>query len=303
MTLLLLGPAERARDWLPIFERADETLIFGEDAVQDPLMITHLACWQPPEDLRRYPNLKAVISTGAGVDQMPVLPPGVALTRTLAPGIDAMVRDWVLMATLMLHRDIPRYLEQGAFGEWRRHPPRPASARRVGIMGLGRIGCAAATSLASLGFDVAGWSRSGRAVEGIDVYGYADLGDFLARTDLLICLLPLTDETRGLLGMDLFAKLPGGAALIHAGRGAQLDIEAMRRALDTGHLRTAMLDVTDPEPLPQDHWAWTDTRVIITPHIGAQTDAAEGAHHALAVIRATRAGSALPGLVDQEQGY
>ncbi|WP_297773824.1 glyoxylate/hydroxypyruvate reductase A [uncultured Roseovarius sp.] len=303
MTLLLIGPPEREQAWQPIFENAGEALIIGEDAVQDPLSITHLACWQPPAELGRYPNLKAVISTGAGVDQMPLLPPGVALTRTLAPGIDAMVRDWVLMATLMLHRDMPRYLEQSARSEWRPHPPRLARAGRVGIMGLGRIGRTAAASLSSLGFDVAGWSRSGRPLENVRVYAHADLSAFLARTDLLICLLPLTDETRGLLNADLFAKLPEGAALIHAGRGAQLDMEAMRHALDAGHLRAAMLDVTEPEPLPQSHWAWTDPRVIITPHVAAQTDATEGAHHALAAIRATRDGSALPGLVDQGRGY
>ncbi len=303
MTLLLLGPPERARAWRPIFDAAGEELVVGEDAVQDPSAITHLACWTPPADLGRYPNLRAVISTGAGVDQMPALPPDVALARTLAPGIDAMVRDWVLMATLMLHRDMPRYLEQGAHGEWRTHPPRPASAGRVGIMGLGRIGRAAAASLLSLGFDVAGWSRSGHPVDNIEVYGHADLAAFLGRTDLLICLLPLTDETRGLLGADVFSSLPEGAALVHAGRGAQLDMEAMRSALDAGRLRAAMLDVTEPEPLPQSHWAWTDPRVIITPHTAAETDAVEGARHALAVIRATHDGSAIPGLVDREQGY
>ncbi|WP_372675070.1 2-hydroxyacid dehydrogenase [Aquicoccus sp.] len=303
MTLLLLGPPQRARAWHPIFDAAGEDIVVGEDAVRDPSKITHLACWQPPADLGRYPNLKAVISTGAGVDQMPVLPPGVALVRSLAPGIDTLVRDWVLMATLMLHRDMPRYLEQATRGEWRGHPPHPASTARVGIMGLGRIGRAAATSLSSLGFDVAGWRRSGQPVEGVNVYGQADLSDFLARTDLLVCLLPLTDETRGVLGSDLFAGLPDGAALIHAGRGAQLDIEAMRSALDAGRLQAAMLDVTDPEPLPQDHWAWADPRVIVTPHTAAQTDATEGAHHALAVIRATRDGTALPGHVDQRHGY
>lgn len=303
MTLMLLGPPERARAWQPIFEAAGEDIVVGEQAVRDPAAITHLACWKPPADLSRYPNLAAVISTGAGVDQMPVLPPGVALIRSLAPGIDMLVRDWVLMATLMLHRDMPRYLEQAARGEWRGHPPLSASTGRVGIMGLGRIGRAAALSLSSLGFDVAGWRRSGAPVEGVEVYGQTDLSDFLARTNLLVCLLPLTEETRGVLGPDLFAALPEGAALIHAGRGAQLDMAAMRAALDAGRLRSAMLDVTEPEPLPRNHWAWSDPRVIVTPHTAAQTDAIEGARHALEVIRATRAGTTLPGLVDQTRGY
>ena len=130
MSLLLLSTPERARAWRPIFDAAGETLIVGEDAVTDPADITHIVCWMPPADPGRYPNLRAVISTGAGVDQMPDLPPGVALTRTIAPGIDDMVRDWVVMATLMLHRDMPLYLEQAAQGEWAR-PPDPLRRQRA----------------------------------------------------------------------------------------------------------------------------------------------------------------------------
>ncbi|QFT96880.1 Glyoxylate/hydroxypyruvate reductase A [Roseovarius sp. THAF8] len=303
MTLLLIGPSERGRVWRQIFDEAGEPMVFGEDAVDDPKAVSHLACWNPPDDLGRYPNLKTVISVGAGVDQMPPMPQGVALVRTLAPSVDEMVRDWVLMATLMLYRDMPRYLAQASEGEWRAHPPQRASAGRVGIMGLGRIGRAVAEVAGALGFDVAGWSRSGAPVAGVDVYGPDDLEPFLARTDLLICLLPLTDETRGLLSSRVFAMLPRGAALVHAGRGAQLDMEAMRAALDDGHLKSAMLDVTEPEPLPKDHWAWQDPRVIVTPHIGGQTDSEEGARHALAVIRASRTGDDLPGLVHGKKGY
>ncbi|MFN3207395.1 MAG: 2-hydroxyacid dehydrogenase [Roseovarius sp.] len=303
MTLLLIGPKERGRVWGQVFEQAGEAMVFGEDAVDDPAAITHLACWNPPDDLGRYPNLTSVISTGAGVDQMPPLPEGVALVRTLAPSVDELVRDWVLMSSLMLYRDMPRYLAQAAEGEWRPHPPQQANAGRLGIMGLGRIGRLVAESTVSLGFDVAGWSRSGADVPGIKVYGHDDLEPFLARTDLLICLLPLTDQTRGLLSTRVFRMMPRGAALVHAGRGAQLDMEAMRSALDDGQLRAAMLDVTEPEPLPQDHWAWRDPRVIVTPHIGGETDAAEGARHALAVIRAGREGNNLPGLVHGNKGY
>lgn len=303
MTLLLIGPTERGRVWSQVFEEAGERMVFGEDAVADPDAIVHIACWNPPEDLGRYPNLKTVISTGAGVDQMPALPQGVSLVRTFASSVDEMVRDWVLMASLMLFRDMPRYLAQAADGDWCAHPPKAASSGRVGIMGLGRIGRAVADVMTPLGFDVAGWSRSGAPVPGIEVYGEDDLEPFLARTDMLICLLPLTDETRGLLSGRVFGMLPRGASLVQAGRGAQLDMEAMRGALDSGQLRGAMLDVTEPEPLPNDHWAWRDPRVIVTPHIAGQTDAEEGAHHALAVIRACRDGQPLPGLVHQKKGY
>lgn len=303
MALLFLSLPERAAVWAPIFEAAGEEMVIGEAAVSDPTAITHILCWQPPKDISRYPNLKVLISSGAGVDQMPALPEGVQLSRTVATGIEEMVRDWVVMAALMLHRDMPTYLKQAACGDWRVHMTRKTSATRVGVMGLGRIGKLAARTLADLGFQVAGWSRSGAPVEGIEVFGGADLGAFLGRTDLLICLLPLTPETQGLMDTEFLARLPRGAMLAHAGRGAQLDMTALRHALDAGQISAAMLDVTDPEPLPQDHWVWADPRVIVTPHVASETDHAEGAEHALAVIRATRDGLALPGLVDPRRGY
>jgi glyoxylate/hydroxypyruvate reductase A len=303
MALLFLSLPERAGVWAPIFEAAGEAMVIGEAAVSDPAAITHILCWQPPEDLSRYPNLKVLISSGAGVDQMPALPEGVQLSRTVATGIEEMVRDWVVMAALMLHRDMPTYLEQAARGDWRVHMTRKTSATRVGVMGLGRIGKLAARTLADLGFRVAGWSRSGVPVEGIEVFGGVELAAFLGRTDLLICLLPLTPETKGLMDGNFLTRLPRGARLAHAGRGAQLDMTALRRALDEGQISAAMLDVTDPEPLPQDHWAWADPRVIVTPHVASETNHAEGAAHALAVIRATREGRAIPGLVDPRRGY
>lgn len=306
MALLLHSTAERQAVWGRVFAEAGEALIPSLDAITDPALVTEIACWLPPAGLERWPNLRTVISVGAGVDHMPALPPGVALSRTLAPGIEAQVRDWVVMATLMLHREMPAYLAQGRAGRWAPRPVRANREARVGILGLGRIGQKVAETLGGLGFAVAGYSRLGAAVPQVSGMGVAvttDLSALLASSDLLICLLPLTDQTRGLLNDDLFAQLPEGAALIHAGRGAQLDMAALERALKGGRLRAAMLDVTDPEPLPEGHWAWADERLIITPHIAAHTDAAEGAAHALAVVRANRAGLAVPGLVDPARGY
>ena len=303
MALLFLSLAERAAVWRRVFADAGEEIVIGAEAVTDPGAVTHVLCWQPPADLGRYPNLQVVIGVGAGVDQIGALPPGVALARTLAPGIDEMVRDWIVMAALMLHREMPRYLDQAARGDWRAHASRPAVLTRVGVMGLGRIGRRAAQALAGLGFPVAGWSRSGRPVDGIEVYGAGRRDAFLARTDLLVCTLPLTPETRGLMDAAFFEGLPRGARLVQAGRGAQLDMAALKGALDSGRIAAAMLDVTEPEPLPPGHWAWTDPRVVITPHVASHTDPEEGARHALAVIRAGRAGVEIPGLVDLGRGY
>lgn len=302
MALLFHSTPARLPVWKAAFADAAEPFFGTEEDVTDPAEVTAIACWTPPADLSRFANLRLVLSVGAGVDHLPPLPPGVALARTLAPGIEAMVRDWVVMATLMLHRDMPVYLDQARAGLWRTHPVRAASQRSVGIMGMGRIGSLVAGSLSSLGFDVAGLTRSGGA-GAVPLFAASERDAFLSRSDLLICLLPLTPETRGMLGSGVLTKLPAGAGLIHAGRGAHLDMDALRDALDHGRLSAAVLDVTDPEPLPPDHWLWRDPRVIVTPHIAAQTDAAEGARHALAVMRALREGGAIPGLVDQRRGY
>jgi glyoxylate/hydroxypyruvate reductase A len=303
MTLLLRSTPERGEVWTRVFAEAGESIVVGEAAVSDPSAIAHIACWVPPKDLSVYTGLKTVISVGAGVDHIPALPAGIALSRTIAPGIENMVRDWVVMATLMAHRDMPAYLAQARERLWKTHAVAASGSRTVGILGMGRIGRLAATSLRSLGFRVRGWSLSGAHVDGIEMFAADDLDAFLEGVDILVCLLPLTAATRGILGDKLFAALPRGARLVHAGRGGHLDMAALARALDEGKLASAILDVTDPEPLPAEHSLWSDPRVIITPHIAAQTDAREGALHALAVIRAVRGGLPIPGLVARERGY
>jgi len=303
MTLLLLSTPERGKIWPQVFAEAGEDIVVGEQAVLDPTAIEHIACWYPPKDLLAYPRLKTIISVGAGVDHLPALPERIFLSRTIAPGLEAMMRDWVVMATLMSHRDMPMYIAQARRGMWKAGNVAATSQRTVGILGMGRIGRLAATSLLALGFRLRGWSASGATVDGIEMFTANDLDAFLERVDILVCLLPLTERTRGILGDELFGKLPRGARLIHAGRGGHLDMAALARALDDGQLASAILDVTEPEPLPAEHPFWSDPRIVITPHVAAQTDAREGAMHALAVIRAVREGQPIPGLVARERGY
>jgi len=301
--LLLLSTKERGEVWPRVFAEAGESIVVGEAAVADPSAIAHIACWNPPQDLSIYTGLKTLISVGAGVDHLPALPEDIALSRTIAPGLEAMVRDWVVMATLMAHRDMPAYVAQARERLWKAGKVLVTGQRTVGIMGMGRIGRLAAASLNSLGFRVRGWSLSGALADGVEMFAAHELDGFLGGTDILVCLLPLTERTHGILDERLFAKLPRGARLVHAGRGGHLDMAALARALDEGRLASAILDVTDPEPLPAEHSLWSDPRVIITPHVAAQTDAREGALHALAVVRAVRQGSPIPGLVVRERGY
>jgi glyoxylate/hydroxypyruvate reductase A len=166
---------------------------------------------------------------------------------------------------------------------------------------MGQLGQAVLRALAPFGFPLAGYSRSGAAPDGVE--GFRDLGAFLARTDILVCLLPLTPDTEGFLDARLFAALPRGARLVQAGRGKQLVTEDLIAALDAGQIAAAMLDVTEPEPLPPGHALWRHPRVIVTPHVACQTRAQDGARHVVAVIRAWRQGTAIPGLIDRARGY
>ncbi|MEM9909847.1 MAG: glyoxylate/hydroxypyruvate reductase A [Pseudomonadota bacterium] len=303
MTLLLKSFPARAAVWKRVFDAEGEAILTDPSATFDPAEVTVLACWVPPSDLSVYPNLRMVLSVGAGVDQMPDLPPNIMLGRTLAPGLNAAVRDWLVMATLLLHRDIPSYVSQKNARLWQKRPVARTRQRRVGVMGLGRIGRLAATTLAGLDFEVMGWSRNARQIKGITTFSKDDLHDMLCQSDILICVLPLTPDTRGILNAELFAHLPKGASLVHAGRGEHLVLDDLKNALENGALRSAMLDVTDPEPLPADHWLWADDRILLTPHVAAETDAEEGARHALAVLSALKSGLPIPGLVDLDKGY
>lgn len=275
--------------------------------VGDADRVEYLVAWTPPPDLAtRFPNLRVVFSTGAGVDQFDfaAVPPHVVLARMVEPGIvDGMV-EYATLAVLALHRRWPQYVRQQRERRWADLPYVPAHARRVGVMGLGALGRAVLARLGTFGFERVGWSRSAHAIDGVECHAGLDaLDGFLARLDILVCLLPLTPETRGILDARRLAALPRGASLVNVARGPHVDAAALLDALDRGHLEEAILDVTDPEPLPAEHPLWRHPRVLLTPHVASVTQPGTAARTVIDQIGRHRRGEPLHDIVDRTRGY
>ncbi|MBD9395930.1 glyoxylate/hydroxypyruvate reductase A [Acidovorax sp. ACV01] len=307
-TFLYKSDPVRGHQWADVFrERAPEIDFRIWPDIGDPAKVRFLAAWEPPEQLaERFPHLEVLFSSGAGVDQFNfnALPTHLPVVRMVEPGIVQGMVEYVTRAVLDLHRDMPQYRRQQQRGEWCPLPVRPASQRRVGVLGLGSLGQAVLQQLQGMGFACAGWSRSRHHLEGIGCYtGNDELPAFLEKLDILVCLLPLTDSTRGFLNADLFSRLPPGTSLVHVGRGPQLVTSDLLAALATGQLAEAVLDVTDPEPLPASHPMWLHPRVQITPHIASMTQPLSAAAVVIDNLHRFHAGTPMTGLVDRTRGY
>jgi glyoxylate/hydroxypyruvate reductase len=276
--------------------------------IGDPDEIDCVLSWRPPPGtFARLKNLRLVYGTGAGVDQLladPELPPDVPIVRVVD---DAQTDDmvaFVLAIVLGWHRKLDVIRAQQAAKLWSRPPFRSVRDVRVGVMGLGALGRATAERLAMVGFDVAGWNRSPRDIPGVEVHHGPDgLGAFLARTECLIVLLPLTDATRDILNADLFARLPPGAYLVSVGRGPHLVEADLLRALDQGQLSGATLDVFREEPLPQDHLFWTHPKITVTPHVASLASPESVAKQIVENLRRLYAGEPLLNQIDRVAGY
>jgi len=222
----------------------------------------------------------------------------------LDEGLVGQMSEYALFWALRHHRDIDKYAASQRARRWRPEPFVDTLHRRVGVMGLGAIGQDVARKFALLGFPVAGWSRTPRTLDGIEVFAGRDrLGTFLGRSDILVDVLPLTRDTRGLLDAAAFAALPRGAYFINIARGGHVVDEALLAALDSGQLAGAALDVANTEPLPADHPFWTHDRIALTPHIAGATNPRTASPAVIENIRRRRAGLPLLHQVDPQAGY
>lgn len=308
MSFIYKADPVRGPIWARLFaERLPEMPFFLWPEVGDPQAVRFLAAWQPPEDiLGSFPQLEILFSVGAGVDQFDLtrLPPDLPVVRMIEPGLEAGMVEYVTLAVLALHRDFPLYRAQQQARVWSAAHFPPARQRQVGVMGLGVLGRAALARLKTFGFKLSGWSRSPHEIAGVACHaGIAALPQFLAGCDILVCLLPLTAETRGLLDRRLFDSLPRGAALVNVGRGQHLVDEDLLAALEDGQLSGAILDVMEPEPPRLDHPFWSHPRIWLTPHIASMTQPETAVEAVIANLRRHARGEKLEGLVDRTSGY
>lgn len=314
MNLLLAVTGWDPASWSKrILALLPERQLLTPETLRDRGQIRYGLSWRhPPGAFADLPNLAAIFSLGAGVDHVLVDPdlPDVPIVRVVDPDLTQRMSEWVVLQTMLHFRQFRRYDWQQRERIWAEDEEQP-SARdvRVGVLGLGVLGLDAVQKLQAIGFDVAGWSRTERRISGLETFhGEAGLDRLLARTDILVSLLPLTAETRGLLNRDLIGKLArdgrfGGPFLINGGRGGSQVEADILAALDSGALKGASLDVFETEPLPATSPLWDAPNLYISPHNAAISEPQAIARYIAVAIHAFESGEPLPNVVDRRRGY
>src|ERR1700692_2565532 len=290
----------------------DRRVLLMPDVAFDPAEVHHAAVWSPrPGELAAFLTLRVIFNLGAGVDALMADSslPKVPLVRVAVGDLTSRMTEYVVLHVLMHHRQEPYLRASQREKRWEPKFQWPANAISVGIMGLGTLGADAAEALRLIGFRVAGWSRGQKQIEGIECFhGSAQIEAFLQRTDILVCLLPLTSDTRHILNRELFTKLNrnsplGAPVLINDGRGGLQNEADILQCLDDGALGAASLDVFANEPLPTDSPFWTHPNIVLTPHNAADTDPDEISKYVASQIEHFEAGGALENVVDPARGY
>ena len=309
MTILFSSDADAPEPWREALARAFPNMTFRIWPDVGPReQIRYALAWrQRPGSLAGLPNLKAIFVLGAGVDSVLTddsLPPDVPVVRLVDAGLPGPMAEYALYAVLHFQRRMADYFGQQRAATWQPRDELLARQWPIGVLGLGVIGGFVAQRIAAQGYPVAGWSRSAKSVSGVQVFaGAAGFASFLARTQVLVNVLPLTPETRGILNARAFAAVPRGSYIVNIGRGGHVVDADLIAALDSGQLAGAMLDVFEQEPLPATHPFWRHPKIVVTPHVAAPTLASESESQVIENIRRMERGEAPLGLVDRTKGY
>ena len=314
LVVAVAGGHKATQPWVEAFgARLPGWRVVSQGAESDPAGVRAVVAWRhAPGSLVAYRGLQAIFSLGAGVDHLLSDPglPDVPIVRVVDPDLTSRMSEWCVLHVLRHHRQVARYERQQAEKLWDDDDTQPAAKDvRVGMMGLGVLGQDAARKLQTMGFDVAGWSRTPKSVPGLDTFaGDAGREAFLARTQILVVLLPLTPSTRGILDAALFHTLArdghlGGPVVLNAGRGGLQNEADMLRCLGDGTLKAATLDVFDTEPLPATSPFWTHPGVTITPHNASVSNPAAVADRIAGQIRGMARGEPLDDVVDPARAY
>lgn len=302
MKILFASTIEPADRWLPLLREIlprDEFSLEARDDIDVALVAS-----PPPDTLEKLKGAKLIQSLWMGVERLladPALPRNVPLARLVDPGMVAAMSETVLAHVLDWHRRLYRYRAQQAEARWHRFRQYLASDHTIGILGLGELGTDAAKKLRALGFNVAGWSRRPKKVDGVECF--TDFSSVLQKSDVLVCLLPLTSQTTGILNEKAFSVVRKGAGLINLARGPHVVVPDLIAALDSGRLAHAWLDVFDKEPLPAESPLWKHPGVTITPHAAALTEPRTAVTKIAQNVERVRRGERPLNLVDFQSGY
>lgn len=309
MAIVIIRNDHKTEAWKNALLKEDPELeIFGYDEPHDPNKIDMAMVWKPPQGaLANYPALKCIASFGAGVDFLfedEQLPPGVPITRVVDPVLASDMSEFVIGVILAHLKNLLIFKEDQRNSKWVPREYRRISEVTVGIMGLGELGSILAEDLCKFGFQVRGWARSHKELKGVNCFsGQEGLDGFLSGSEILVCLLPLTPLTHGILNKDLLFKLPKGGYMINVARGGHLVEEELLHVLDAGHLSGAFLDVFANEPLSASHPFWDHPKIDMSPHIASVSDVKSVVPQLLENYRRVQDGRPLLNLVSKSRGY
>jgi glyoxylate/hydroxypyruvate reductase A len=305
----IFSEADSAEPWREAFARELPRIPFRVWPDSGPLEgVRYALVWKPPRGfLTQFPNLKAILALGAGVDPIPTdpaLPKSVPLLRLVDAGFPAQMAEYAMYAVLRFQRRMSEIEALQRQARWNQLDPFFIRDFPVGVMGLGVIGTVVAQRLAAAGYSIAGWAKNPKQLDGVEVFsGSEAFKGFLSRSRVVVNALPLTPQTENILDAAAFAAMPRGGYIVNIGRGAHLVDRDLIVALDNGQLEGAMLDVFREEPLPSSHPFWRHPKIVVTPHVAAPTIASEVQAQVIENIRRLERGDPPIGLVDITRGY